>query len=97
MRIANAMHLRMALLHSLCMAAGWYAWPVFGPRPRVSEKRSKNLTVRLSEEEYAEVQRLAKVLSERTGSRYSAGDLIREGLRTLQEQLEVEKIKPHRS
>lgn len=61
---------------------------MFGPRPRASDKRTKNQTVRLSEEELAEVQRMAGVLTEKSGYRYTVGDVIREGLRQLRESLE---------
>lgn len=67
--------------------AGWYARLVFGPRPRASDKRTKNQTVRLSEEELAEVQRMAQVLTDQTGYRHTVGDVIREGLRRLRENL----------
>lgn len=60
---------------------------MFGLRPRASDKRTKNQTVRLSEEELAEVQRMAAALTDRTGYRYTVGDVMREGLKLLQQQL----------
>lgn len=69
---------------------------MFGLRPRASDKRTKNQTVRLSEEELAEVQRMAESLSERSGYRHTVGDVIREGLRRLNETLK-EPSEPRRS
>lgn len=63
---------------------------MFGLRPRASDKRTKNQTVRLSEEELAEVQRMATLLTERTGYRYTVGDVFREGLQLLQTHLQCQ-------
>lgn len=62
---------------------------MFGLRPRASDKRTKNQTVRLSEEELAKVQQMAQLLSDQSGYRYTVGDVIREGLRRLDEALQV--------
>ena len=85
--MASEMHYCMATLHYGPHGARWYACLVFGLRPRASNKRTKNQTVRLSEEEFAEVQRMADLLTQQTGVRYTVGDVLREGLRLLQEKL----------
>lgn len=82
------MHYCMARMHYLSHGVGAIEGPMFGLRPRASDKRTKNQTVRLSEGELAEVQRMAQQLSEKSGYRYTVGDVIREGLRCLRGSLE---------